>query len=109
MKLTLFVMLWASPGWLRLDRAERDRIAGAALGRALPEEGVSLRHFDAEAFHARISDIAVISADSAQQAYFAMERLRDTPLIAEGYFQVVDIVPAYEDGFRHFEEAEDAA
>lgn len=109
MKLTLFVMLWASPGWLRLDRAQRNRIAGAALARVVPEAGVALRHFDAEAFHARISDIAVITADNAQEAYFTMERLRDTPLIAEGYFQVVDIVPAYEDGFRRFEEAEHAA
>lgn len=109
MKLTLFMMLRAQPGWLRLDRSARARIAGAALERALPQAGVLWRHFDAEAFHARISDIAMITAESTEEAYFTIERLRDTPLIAEGYFEVVEIVPAFEDGFRRFEEAEDAA
>lgn len=109
MKLTLFMMLRAQPGWLRLDRGARARIAGTALERAFPDAAVTLRHFDAEAFHARISDIAMITAESAEAAYFAIERLRDTPLIAERYFEVVEIVPAFEDGFRRFEEAEDAA
>ena len=102
MRLTVFLMLEAAPSWLALSRAERDRIAGEALGGL----GVRLRHFDAEAFHARISDVAMIEADDPADYYFAIERLRDSPLIASGHFRVAEIVPAYEDGFRQFEAAE---
>lgn len=108
MKMTLFMMLWASPDWLRLSRADRNRIAGAALADVTGAE-VSLRHFDAEAFCARISDIVMLTAQSAETLYFAVERLRDTPLITEGYFRLVEIVPAFEDGFRRFEETRDVA
>ncbi len=109
MQMTVFLMLWASPGWLKLDRGDRARIAGAAMEHAFSHPGVTLRHFDAEAFHGRVSDVAMVSAARPEDFYFAMERLRDTPLITEGYFQVVDVIPAYEDGFRRFEEAENAA
>ena len=41
--------------------------------------------------------------------YFAIERLRDSPLFTIPYFEVVDIVPTLEDGFQAFEAAEAAA
>ncbi|WP_323777215.1 darcynin family protein [Leisingera sp.] len=104
MKLTVFLLLRAAPSWLRLDRAERGRIADAAL-EPFTRDGLTLRHFDAEAFHGRISDVAMIEADDATAYYFAMEQLRDSPLIAEGYFETLEIIPAYENGFRHFEAA----
>ena len=102
MKFTLFLMLHASVDWLRIPRAERDEIAEKSLVHALSGQDVKLRHFDAEAFHGRISDVAMIEAETADAAYFVIERLRDTALIAQGYFSVVDIVPAFEDGFRVF-------
>jgi len=106
MKLTVFLLLMAAPDWLRLDRAERNRISGEALAKAFPDGSVSLRFYDAEAFNARASDVAVIESSSMDDYYFAIERLRDTPLIAEGYFRVVEIIPAIEDGFRAFEAAQ---
>ena len=102
MNFTLFLMLNASMDWLRMPRAEREIIAEKSLARVLSGQDVKLRHFDAEAFHGRISDVAMIEAETADAAYFAIERLRDTALIAQGYFTVVDIVPAFEDGFRAF-------
>ena len=102
MKFTLFLMLNAPVDWLRLSRAERDEIAEKSLAHVLSAQNVKLRHFDAEAFHGRLSDVAMIEEETADAAYFAIERLRDTALIAQGYFSVVDIVPAFEDGFRAF-------
>jgi hypothetical protein len=34
-----------------------------------------------------------------------MERLRDTDLFAKPYFEIVNIIPAIEDGFRAFEQS----
>lgn len=73
---------------------------------AFTDKTVSFRFYDAEAFNARISDVLVITADSPQAYYFTIERLRDTPLIAERYFRIVEIVPAYENGFQEFENAQ---
>ncbi|MCA0871886.1 hypothetical protein LCL97_13690 [Seohaeicola saemankumensis] len=106
MKLTAFVLLQAAPEWLAMERPERDRIGQAALARAFGGPGLSLRFFDAEAFHGRVSDVAMIEADSAETWYFAIERLRDTALIAQGYFRVIDIIPAFEDGHQRFAQAE---
>ncbi|MBR9651382.1 darcynin family protein [Thalassovita aquimarina] len=105
MKLTIFLLLMAKPEWLSLDRAERAEIADKALGAAFGDGTVTFRFFDAEAFNARVSDVAVIEADTPQAYYFAMERLRDTPLLANPYYEIVEIVPAYEDGYREFENA----
>ncbi|MGR3761855.1 darcynin family protein [Roseobacteraceae bacterium NS-SX3] len=104
MKLTVFLLLRAAPSWLRLDRAERARIAAAAL-EPFTRNGLALRHFDAEAFHGRVSDMAVVEAENPETYYFAMEQLRDSPVIAEGHFEILDIIPAYEDGFRRYEAA----
>ncbi|WP_158968602.1 darcynin family protein [Chachezhania sediminis] len=112
MKLTIFLMLRANPSWLALPRHERSRIGEAALAEAFGEfgdKGLSLRFFDAEAFNARVSDVAMIEAGDPKTWYFAMERLRDSPLIADGHFEVVEIVPAFEDGYRTFEASGDAA
>lgn len=106
MKLTVFLMLMASPEWLALDRQKRAQISSAAFDAAFQDPCVSFRFFDAEAFHAKISDVMVITADTPQNYYFAIERLRDTPLVAANYFQIVDIIPAFEEGYREFENAQ---
>ena len=103
MKLTIFLLLRALPAWLALDRETRNRTAGQALEEALANGAVSMRFFDAEAFSGTCSDVAVFEADDPGQWYFAFERLRDSALFATPYFEVVNIVPAYEDGFRQFE------
>ena len=103
MRMTIFVMLRALPSWLALEREARDRIAGEALGAGLADSAVSMRFFDAEAFNGTCSDIAVFEAEEPAQWYFAFERLRDSALFATPYFEVRDIIPAYEDGYRQFE------
>ena len=105
MKLTVFMLLHALPEWLSLERAERNAIAEEALAHAFSDEAGRLRFFDAESFDAEVSDVAMIEAETAEAHYFAMERLRDTPLLAKPYFRVVRIIPAYEEGYRQFEAA----
>jgi hypothetical protein len=105
MTLTIFLLLRADPSWLRLTRDQRARIADKSLAAHFSTPGLRLRHFDAEAFHARISDIAVIEAEDPQAYYFAIEALRDSALIAEGYFELVEIIPSFEDGYKAYEAA----
>ena len=105
----VFVHLRTTPAWLALPRTERSRVAGAAFARALPDDRVSLRYFDAEAFSGRCTDVAMFETQDPAASYFAIERLRDSPLFTIPYFEVVDIVPTLEDGFQAFEAAEAAA
>ena len=103
----IFVFLRALPAWLSLSHAQRNEIGSAALTQALTDETVTLRHFDAEAFTGFCSDVSVFEATDLMAFYFVMERLRDSPLFATPYFEVIQIVPAIEDGFRHFEAVQD--
>lgn len=102
-RLTVFVLLKALPSWLCLSRSERHRIGTEALRTALGKGPVTLRHFDAEAFSGMCSDVAVFEAEDALAFHMVMESLRDTPLFAAPHFEVVQVIPAIEDGFRHYE------
>ena len=82
MTLTIFLLLRADPSWLRLTRDQRAQIADKSLAAHFSTPGLRLRHFDAEAFHARISDIAVIEAEDPQAYYFAVEALRDSASVS---------------------------
>jgi len=105
---SLFLLLRTTPAWLALSRDERNNIAGQAMNLALSGQAVSLRYFDAEAFSGRCTDLALLSAMDLRACYKVIERLRDSPLFSVPYFEVVDIIPTLEDGFRAFE-AEEAA
>jgi hypothetical protein len=102
-RFTLFVLLRALPAWLALPRARRDAIGSTAVAQALAGQPVTLRHFDAEAFTAQCSDVSLFETDDLRAFYAVMERLRDSPLFAHPYFELVQIIPAIEDGFRQFE------
>jgi hypothetical protein len=100
-----FIHVKTTEAWLRLPRSERREVAGACLGAAVAGAGaLSIRHFDAEAFTAECTDVLLVETGSPLAYYDFMERLRDSALITEPYFQIVRIVPAVEDGFRGFEE-----
>ncbi|NIZ10196.1 darcynin family protein [Pseudooceanicola sp. HF7] len=100
--LTLFLLVRALPAWLALPRPRRQEIALAAA----PSEYIRLRQFDCEAFSAMCSDIWMLTAESAGAINSAMERLRDTPLFAQPYFEFVAILPCIEDGWRTYETSE---
>ena len=105
MTMTIFLLLRALPAWLALERTERASIADKALAAAFSDESMRFRFFDAEAFSARVSDVASIETESPEAYYFAMERLRDTAFFAKPYFELVEVIPAYENGYQAFENA----
>lgn len=99
-----FVHLRALPAWLKLPRPQRAALAAQTLGAAIAASpDVRVRHFDAEAYSAPCSDIMLIETAQPAAHYFFMERLRDSVLLTEPYFEVLQIVPAIEDGYRAFE------
>lgn len=103
--ITVFVLLKTTKEWLRLERAERNRIADSVLSTVFSDNKVTLRMFDAEAFTTKCTDVAMFQAEDMQAFYFAIERLRDSELITTPYFEMVEIIPTIEDGFKAFEKA----
>ena len=101
---TVFVLLKTTVSWLRLSRDKRKAIADKVLSDVLVNTDVTLRMFDAAAFTTRCTDVAMFQAKDMQSFYFTIERLRDSVLITEPYFELVEIIPTIEDGFRLFEE-----
>jgi hypothetical protein len=103
-RLTAFLLVRARPEWLSLSRADR-RALGAA---AMPvEPHVRFRQFDCEAFSAMCSDIWMLTVPSPRSLNAVIERLRDKPLFAKPYFDLVAILPAIEDGWKQYEGALD--
>jgi transposase InsO family protein len=51
------------------------------------------------------SDISLFESDDLIAFYAVMERLRDSVLFAKPYFELVQIVPAIEEGFQHYEQS----
>lgn len=99
--LTIFMLIRSTPDWLRLPRQERAVIAEAALSTL----GSRIRHFDAEAFSARATDVVMFETHDLADFHADVERLRDAALFTVPYFEIVEIIPTIEDGFRRFERA----
>ncbi|ARU92627.1 darcynin family protein [Tatumella citrea] len=101
--ITVFVLLKTTTAWLRLPRKERNRIADRVMAEVLSDGKVTLRMFDAEAFTTRCTDVAMFQAEDMQSFYYSIERLRDSELITTPYFEIAEIIPTIEDGFKEFE------
>lgn len=84
-------------------------IAQDCLNQSLTDERVRMRFYDAEAFSGTCSDLAVFETTDLQAYYFVMERMRSTPLFCVPYFDVIDILPAIENGYQTFQQAEKEA
>lgn len=110
MRYVFFVLLRATPAWLRLTRTQRRAASAEHLSPLLASaEGIRMRYFDAEAFGAACSDVMMVETEDPRHHYYFMEHLRDSPLISEPYFEVVQIVPAIEDGYIDFERTRTSA
>ena len=93
------MLLTALPAWLSLSRQERRELADATLGTALRKHpAISMRFFDAEAFTARCSDIAIFTTTDLDEYYLLVEDLRDSPLYTVPYFRLDDLILTIEDG-----------
>ncbi len=107
---TFFMLLRATPAWLKLPRRQRAAFAEREITPLLARHlGVSLRFYDAEAFSGRCSDVAIWETDDLQAWSFLVDALRDSAFFAEPYFELLDIIPAIEDGWRASDRARKAA
>lgn len=98
--LTVFILVRALPAWLALTRDERRRLGQEA---APVEPGIGFRAFDCEAFSALCSDLWMLDVPTPGALNRVIERLRDTPLFAVPYFELVSILPSIEDGWQRYE------
>jgi Darcynin, domain of unknown function len=92
---TFFVHLRATKAWLSLAPNERETFTQRELGPIVerhPETTIDF--YDAEAFTAKCSDIAVFETSSTTDYRSFMDELRDSKLFTVPYFEVVDIFPA---------------
>lgn len=99
-----FVLVRALPAWLRLSREKRTQIRFNEIGPLLEQyPQVAARSFDAEAYHARSSDVFMFETADLRAYYFLIEALRDGSIFSVPFFEVVEIIPAIENGFRQYE------
>jgi hypothetical protein len=90
---TVFMLLQATPHWLALDREQRDALRDDALSRVFnhfPE--VTLRFFDASAFHGRCSEVLVWETGDLPEYREALDALRSHDLLGKPCFEVVDVI-----------------
>ena len=97
MTYTIFMMMRATEAWLSLSGVDRQQFVGSDL---LPifarHETVNIRLYDAEAFSAPVSDIAVFETDNLPDYMKLIDTLRDSKFYTEPYFEVLQIIPAAE-------------
>jgi hypothetical protein len=99
---TVFMLLKATPVWLGLAPPERFAFVGGTLRPLIARyPAVRMRYFDAEAYSARVSDVAVWESADLKAWRGLVEELRETPFW-DVYFQVVEIIPAMEDDYADF-------
>src|SRR4051794_29707853 len=105
-RLTFFMLLRSAPAWLALSREARsafiEETVKPIFGRY---REVSLRFYDSEAFSSRATDVAVFETENLRAYYFLIDALRDTPFLGLPYFEVLEIIPAIEDGYLEYNEA----
>ena len=102
---TVFLHVNTTTAWIALARPERRAIIDTHLRPLLVAAAPTLtfRWFDAEAFSADPTDIAMITTTSITAWYDLYEALRDTPLWTVPYFETRQIVLSVEDGFESYE------
>ena len=96
---TIFMLVRALPAWLALAPAARFAFVDETVRPLLEaHRGVRLRYFDAEAWNARVSDVIMWQTRDLAAFEAVVEALREGPFWGT-YFDVVEIIPALEDGF----------
>ena len=103
---TFFMLLQSMPDWLKLSRADRRRFNEEHIRPVLARyPQVTMRFYDAEAFSGRCTDVAVFETGDLQAYSFLVDGLRDTAFFSHPYLQVLDFVPAVEDGYVEYDKA----
>lgn len=88
-----------TPTWLKLPPQERFAFLDQSIRPILKEHPtVKMRFFDSEAFSAKFSDVIVWETHDLDAYQALVEKLRETAFWGT-YFDVLDIVPAVENGY----------
>ncbi|GGT84765.1 darcynin family protein [Streptomyces violascens] len=111
MKYGIVLTYTVTTRWLALSRAERNAMRTAHIEPvfAAYADRIAARFFDAEAFHTRVTDFAVLETEDLRAYYFLIEELRDSPLISQGYLAFSEIFLGVQDGFQEYERTRSAA
>ncbi|MBY0572732.1 MAG: hypothetical protein K2P84_03540 [Undibacterium sp.] len=101
---TIFLHVRATSNWLSLSRQQRATIFDQHVQQPIQASpALRMRYFDAEAFHARVSDVILIETEDLKAYYFFIENLKDSPIFSEQFFTLIDIIPSIENGFLEYE------
>ena len=101
---TFFMTLRSQSSWLALSRQQRSEYLDASVRPHLAKYAqVKLRFYDAEAFTGRCTDMAVFETADLRAYYFLIDALRDEAFFGLPYFEVLDIVPAVENGYQEYD------
>jgi len=104
---TFFIHLRATPAWLALSREGRAAYVAEAVRPVFARyPAVRARFYDAEAFSGRCSDLAVVETTDLRQYRFLIDALRDEAFFGLPYFEVLEIIPAVEDGYVDYDRAQ---
>lgn len=99
---TYFLLRSALPAFLSQQRATRDPAAHAALKEAGLKQ---FRFFDAEAFSAMCSDVMMMEGMSPVEFHHAIERLRESPVVAAPWFRLDAVIPTLENAHHMMRKA----
>jgi len=98
---TFFIHMNATKEWTSLTEAERNSYFTETLkGIFLTYPSVLVRLYDAEAFSAKCTDIAVCETEILEDYNLLVEDLRNSEMFSVPYFEVVDVFPTIEDDFK---------
>jgi len=106
MKYQVLLLLKATPKWLGLSKAYREKTFTDVVYPLFQSFSATLniQVFSSEAFHATISDVLNIETDNIQAYYQFLQDLKGSRIIGEEYFEIHDIIVGIENGFRKFNE-----
>ncbi len=94
---TYFIQMNATKAWLSLSIEERNRFVSNTLQPIFQKyPHVNIRLYDAEAFTAHCSDIAIFETEKIEDYAKLMDNLRDSEIFTIPYFEIIDIIPAIE-------------
>ncbi|GAB2952769.1 darcynin family protein [Nonomuraea fastidiosa] len=102
---TIFLHFTALPAWLALTRSERGAVIERHVRPLLERYAGTTRldWFDAEAWSASPTDVAVVTTTDMGDWYDLWEGLRDTPLFGVPYFRHEQTITTVGDGFADYE------
>jgi len=98
---TVFMAVRTTPTWLALSPKDRFAFLESDIQPLLARHSaVTMRFFDAEAFHARVSDVILWQTADLDAYQALVEGLRESRFWGT-YFEIVDIIPARENAYAN--------